>query len=95
MHHHTRVAAYLVAFTLAGVTGACSKSQKDSTPPGDGPACTEEAKVCPDGSSVARGGPNCEFAECPAAVEGEPAGDGAAAADAADGDAADADAADG
>jgi hypothetical protein len=28
-------------------------------------ACTEEAKVCPDGSSVGRVGPNCEFAPCP------------------------------
>jgi len=28
--------------------------------------CTQEAKVCPDGSSVSRIGPNCEFAECPA-----------------------------
>lgn len=28
-------------------------------------ACTEEAKVCPDGSSVGRTEPNCEFAACP------------------------------
>ena len=28
-------------------------------------ACTEEAKLCPDGSAVGRTGPNCEFAECP------------------------------
>ena len=28
-------------------------------------ACTEEAKLCPDGSAVGRIGPNCEFAECP------------------------------
>ncbi|MFA6254333.1 MAG: hypothetical protein WC640_03780 [Candidatus Paceibacterota bacterium] len=28
-------------------------------------ACTQEAKVCPDGSSVGRQGPNCEFAACP------------------------------
>lgn len=28
-------------------------------------ACTEEAKLCPDGSSVGRVGPNCEFAPCP------------------------------
>ena len=28
-------------------------------------ACTEEAKLCPDGSSVGRVGPNCEFALCP------------------------------
>ncbi len=28
-------------------------------------ACTQEAKLCPDGSSVARTGPKCEFAQCP------------------------------
>ncbi|MBI2405498.1 hypothetical protein HYV21_00380 [Candidatus Microgenomates bacterium] len=28
-------------------------------------ACTQEAKICPDGSAVGRVGPNCEFAECP------------------------------
>ena len=28
-------------------------------------ACTMEAKICPDGSSVGRTGPNCEFAPCP------------------------------
>jgi hypothetical protein len=28
-------------------------------------ACTMEAKLCPDGSSVGRSGPNCEFAPCP------------------------------
>lgn len=28
-------------------------------------ACTMEAKLCPDGSYVARTGPNCEFAPCP------------------------------
>jgi hypothetical protein len=28
-------------------------------------ACTQEAKICPDGSAVGRTGPNCEFAECP------------------------------
>jgi hypothetical protein len=28
-------------------------------------ACTMEAKLCPDGSSVGRTGPNCEFAPCP------------------------------
>jgi hypothetical protein len=28
-------------------------------------ACTMEAKICPDGSSVGRVGPNCEFAPCP------------------------------
>jgi hypothetical protein len=28
-------------------------------------ACTSQAKICPDGSSVGRTGPNCQFAECP------------------------------
>jgi hypothetical protein len=28
-------------------------------------ACTEEAKVCADGTVVARTEPNCEFAPCP------------------------------
>jgi len=28
-------------------------------------ACTMEAKICPDGSSVGRSGPNCEFTDCP------------------------------
>jgi predicted lipoprotein with Yx(FWY)xxD motif len=28
-------------------------------------ACTMEAMVCPDGSSVGRTGPNCAFAPCP------------------------------
>ena len=28
-------------------------------------ACTMEAKLCPNGSYVARSGPNCEFATCP------------------------------
>jgi len=29
-------------------------------------ACTQEAKICPDGSFVGRTSPKCEFAECPA-----------------------------
>ena len=37
-------------------------------------ACTMEAKICPDGSSLGRTGPNCEFASCPG--EGGGNGDG-------------------
>lgn len=32
-------------------------------------ACTEEAKLCPDGSYVGRTGSNCEFTVCPAVPE--------------------------
>lgn len=28
-------------------------------------ACTQDAKLCPDGSYVGRSGPNCEFTACP------------------------------
>lgn len=31
-------------------------------------ACTEEAKLCPDGSAVGRTGPQCEFAACPSST---------------------------
>lgn len=27
--------------------------------------CTQEARLCPDGSYVGRTGPNCEFTACP------------------------------
>tara|TARA_R110002124_G_scaffold225299_2_gene390673 strand:- start:1473 stop:1775 length:303 start_codon:yes stop_codon:yes gene_type:complete len=37
----------------------------------DSVMCTMDAKLCPDGSSVGRTGPNCEFAPCP----GEDVGD--------------------
>src|SRR3989344_3102938 len=30
--------------------------------------CTQEAKLCPDGSYVGRSGPMCEFAACPSSV---------------------------
>jgi hypothetical protein len=39
--------------------------------PGAGPgpkACTQEAKICPDGSAVSRTGANCEFSPCPGEV---------------------------
>jgi len=39
-----------------------TKKPSDSMEP---VACTMDARVCPDGSSVGRTGPNCEFAACP------------------------------
>ena len=34
--------------------------------------CTEDAKICPDGSTVGRSGSNCEFEICPTIIpEGE------------------------
>jgi hypothetical protein len=34
-------------------------------------ACTQEAKLCPDGSYVGRKGPKCEFADCPKLIGGD------------------------
>ncbi len=39
--------------------------QQKPTLPISGKPCIQEAKICPDGISVGRTGPNCEFAECP------------------------------
>jgi hypothetical protein len=44
---------------------ASPKSTKISTPSAKLKACTMDAKVCPNGISVGRTGPNCEFAPCP------------------------------
>lgn len=38
---------------------------KSSITPPQQVACTQEAKLCPDGSYVSRTGPNCEFTACP------------------------------
>lgn len=54
----------LVAIVIASVAGGgvyYFNKVKVSVPK----ACTMEAKLCPDGSSVGRSGPNCEFSSCP------------------------------
>jgi hypothetical protein len=62
----------VVVFLLVIGVGAYFVYQKSSVPGNGGNnqeqpvACTQEAKICPDGSSVGRIGPNCEFTECPA-----------------------------
>ena len=50
----------LAVTVLAGSSYYIIKTQTQSPK-----SCTLEAKVCPDGSSVGRVGPNCEFAPCP------------------------------
>ncbi len=64
---------HAMTFVLALVAGAACSPKKDTEKPdGDKGACTEEAKQCADGSSVVRGGPDCEFPACPGEGEGEP-----------------------
>ncbi|MCX6740308.1 MAG: hypothetical protein NTZ49_03710 [Candidatus Parcubacteria bacterium] len=54
-------------YTCACVDGQCASIVADvvsDTEP-EPIACTQEAKICPDGSAVSRSGQNCEFAPCP------------------------------
>ena len=52
---------------------ACPKQDTQPDPPKDEPVtCSADAMVCPDGSSVGRQGPNCEFAPCPGPAPDEP-----------------------
>ena len=51
----------LISVCLAGVFYFYNKDVVSVGPI----ACTQEAKLCPDGTAVGRTGLNCEFAECP------------------------------
>lgn len=60
---------YLIAIglliLLGGAVGAYTYKEKVLAPAPEVTVCTQEAKICPDGSAVGRTGPHCEFAECP------------------------------
>lgn len=53
----TRTLLILLSAALFLLAGCVQTNQPN--------ACTEEARLCPDGSSVGRVGPNCTFAPCP------------------------------
>ena len=57
---------YIIALILIAVAGITLLITNKMTPDDiGGSVCTMEAKMCPDGSSVGRSGPNCEFSACP------------------------------
>lgn len=70
----------ILIVVLVLITGVyfLSKQAKNDVDSNENPneqvACTMEAKICPDGSSVGRSGPKCEFAECPGASNPEKSG---------------------
>lgn len=56
----------LIALAMAGGYIVYQKSQIPKIPPPeDQIVCTQDAKLCPDGTSVGRVGPKCEFTPCP------------------------------
>ena len=68
---HIFLLAVIVAIGIAGIGYLALKNGQLKMSPSPIPsnpnqtACTMEAKLCPDGSSVGRTGPNCEFTPCP------------------------------
>lgn len=58
----------IVALSLVVVIFSQEAQIQNSAPV----ACTQEAKICPDGSSVGRTGPDCAFAPCPGAATSTP-----------------------
>lgn len=61
----------ILAFTALCLLTAC-QTVNDQHISSRQIACTKEAKLCPDGSSVGRTGPNCEFETCPGAESQSP-----------------------
>lgn len=53
----------LLLLSTSGVAGFVIYKNLNKQP--EQIACTLEAMICPDGSSVGRTGPNCEFSPCP------------------------------
>ena len=47
------------------ITNKITSSIPVPTPNPKSVSCTDEAKLCPNGSYVSRSGPRCEFAQCP------------------------------
>ncbi|MCK9352039.1 MAG: Hint domain-containing protein [Candidatus Paceibacterota bacterium] len=87
----TSKTVYYICFTIfilgillgVGATFAYLTVSPAGPASGGGVACTMEAKICPDGSSVGRTGPNCEFTPCKKGTSGnvvppnaEPIGEG-------------------
>lgn len=58
----------LVLVSVALLAVGCGQTGVVQLPPPGPIACAQDAKVCLDGSTVGRTGPQCEFAACP----GEP-----------------------
>jgi hypothetical protein len=68
MKNNKGFAPILIILIIAGVlAGGIYYFLKNKT--SQPVACTQEAKICPDGSTVGRVGPNCQFAECPSVTD--------------------------
>src|SRR3990172_10103145 len=57
------ILALVGILVIAAVAGGAYYLSKVKTP--ESRICAMDVKTCPDGSSVGRSGPNCEFSPCP------------------------------
>lgn len=55
---------FVLGMSFQKMTGVQNQEEVIPTPTEE-IACTMEAKICPDGSSVGRVPPDCDFAACP------------------------------
>lgn len=55
----------IVLILVIGIGGFAYRYVMEQTDNSSLAACTKEAKICPDGSSVSRTGPLCDFTLCP------------------------------
>ncbi len=66
--HMKQLIAGVVILLVIGIGGFLYRNALERPPVATNPepvACTADARVCPDGASVGRTGPNCTFAACP------------------------------
>jgi hypothetical protein len=56
---------FLILLVIGTVVYYIIRGTLDKNPDDRVVACTMDAKICPDGSSVGRIGPDCEFEKCP------------------------------
>lgn len=66
MHNKNGFSPVLVLFLAVIASTIAFGAYRMAQPTKQLNQCTLEAKICPDGSSVGRIGPNCEFASCSA-----------------------------
>lgn len=60
--------SYTCTWTATGAGGVTTYQETSSVIVGTEQACTADAVVCPNGTTVGRTGPNCTFAACPSSA---------------------------
>lgn len=65
MNNKVKILSVIILVIIISSFVYLKQSKKESNNTSKVVICTMDAKLCPDGSSVGRVGPDCEFAKCP------------------------------